>query len=397
MLRTAVFLITSFTLAGFQDDAEIAKWIADLGHDEVARREAAQAKLLKSGEKALPELRKAVASKDAEIAARVRTLILLIDRPERERQHDALERKRVLNLHSVDFKNARASDVLEKLKQLLNADFAGEIDPAARVTLTAKDETLRKILDEIEDQAKCTIRHQEGVWQVGSSKSPRKPRAYLPGTWLDLTRTPIEDGKVKGIRFKAKMEGMSSVFIDSWEAQGNDGHPRRVARCEPCGPYYAFVETGGEELRVRLKGRIQWNSHYEVQVANPEVAESFLIGSYVIQYEYPKLRVTSKEPLELYQFLYAELVGTYKGRVQDSSPPIRFEAPPRPEKMREPGRWCDCGPGPKPDPPVRNRIEFREYQGIYGSQPASAFESMKIMVRKPIQEPFDTEVVVPFE
>jgi len=379
-----------------QQDSEIDRWIADLGHDEIERRDAAQAQLLKAGEKALPELRKALDSKDAAKAARVKSLIFQIDRPERERHHDALERRRVLNLHTVDFKNAKAADVL---KQLTNANFAGEIDPEARITLSAKEETLRKILDAIEVQAKCTILYKEGACEVTPSKSPRKPRAYVPGAWLDLTCTPIDvDGKAKGVRIKAKLEGMSSVFIETWEARGKDGTSRPVARCEPCGPYYAFVETGGEELRLRLKGRLQWNSHYELKVANPEFAETFHVGSYVIQYEYPKLRVTPPEPLELYRFLYAELVGTYKeGRAPDSGTPVTITFPPRPEKVREPGQWCDCGPGPKPAPPVRKLLEFREYRGIYGSQPASDFASMKIAIRKPIQEPFDTEVVVPME
>lgn len=397
MPRAVALLLASFALAGFQDDAEISRWIDELGHEEIARREAAQAALLKAGERALPELRKALASKDAEKMVRVRTLILMIDRPERERLHDAQERKRVLNLHTVDFKNEKAPEVLKKLRELLKSDLAGDVDPEARVTLSAKDETLRKILDAIEDQAECTILWRNDVWRVLSTRLPRKPRAYVPGTVLDLTCKPFEvDGKVKGIRIKAAIEGTSSPFIHTWEAQGKDGTPRNVVRCDSCGPLYALVETEGEELRIRIKGRIQWNSHYEFQAASPEVPESFLVGAYGIRYEYPKVVVTAPEPTELYRFPYAELVGTYKkGRMPDSVFGGRFAASPRPEKKRVPGIWCDCDPGPKRATPDPKLLTFREYKGFYGSQPASDFESMKIMVRKPIQEPFDTEAVIP--
>jgi hypothetical protein len=196
-VRLAAISALAFLLP-VQESSEFSKWIEDLRHDDLARRDYAQAVLLKSGEKALPELKKALASKDAEFVVRLRSIIEEIERPGRERLHDGQERKRVLKLCTVDFKDERAPDVLEKLKQLLDTVILGKVDPEARVTLSAKDETLRKILDAIEDQAKCTIRNEEGMWRAQATPAPRLPRAYVPGSWLDLTCTPMKvDGRRK--------------------------------------------------------------------------------------------------------------------------------------------------------------------------------------------------------
>jgi hypothetical protein len=380
-----------------QESSEFSKWIAELRHDDLARRDYAQAVLLKSGEKALPELKKALASKDAEFVVRLRSIIEEIERPGRERLHDGQERKRVLKLCTVDFKDERAPDVLEKLKLLLDTVILGKVDPEARITLSAKDETLRKILDAIEDQAKCTIRNEEGMWRVQATRAPRLPRAYVPGSWLDLTCTPMKvDGKAKGIRIKAAVEGSSHPFIETWEARGKDGTPRPVSRCKSCGPLYAFVETGGEELRLRLTGKLQWNSVYDLPVADPRVAQDFRVALFQIRYEFPKILVTAPEPVEHHRFPSAYLLGRWKeGRRPYST--LRRHGTILTEKKRKPDGWCDCVADElKVDVPTIKPLTARETSDDFGAA-AGHFESMKVIFLKPIQEPFDTEVVIPAE
>ena len=397
MPRAVVLILAC--LAPLQEEADIARWIDDIGHEELGLREEAQAALIKAGPRALTALKKALESKDADKVARLRAVVEEIERPERERTHDALERKRVLELYTVDFKNEKSTDVVVRLQELLGAKFNGAVDPDTRVTLSMKEQPLRKILDAIEDQAESSLRLGDSGWQAFRVKLARKPRAYVPGVTLDFTAKTFKvDDKAIGIRIKASMEGTAHAFIESWEATGKDGKPRTVKQCASCGPLLALVEGPPEELHIRLKGRIQWNSNYEINIANPGGQQSFRIGSYMISYEFPKVAVTSPEELEPHRFPYAYLEGIWKaGRRPDSGFGGRFGRRAEfGEKKRPPGVWCDCGPDPKPAMPARPPIKSREFSDYEGNA-ATDFESMKIHFRKPIQEPFETDAVIPAE
>jgi len=70
-------------------DGRIAALVADLGHDEWNRRDAASRGLREMGAPALPALRKAAGSADAEIKSRAAELIAEIEKPSDDRQRDA--------------------------------------------------------------------------------------------------------------------------------------------------------------------------------------------------------------------------------------------------------------------------------------------------------------------
>jgi hypothetical protein len=82
---------------GYQDPSDISRWISDLDHDEVARRDEAQKNLISAGEPILPTLNKALESGVHRNNPGARTALEDIERAIRERAHDARERRRDLS------------------------------------------------------------------------------------------------------------------------------------------------------------------------------------------------------------------------------------------------------------------------------------------------------------
>jgi hypothetical protein len=79
-----------------ETEARIAALVADLGHNDWNRRDAASRELKQIGAPALPALRKAAGSVDAEVKARAAELVAEIEKPAEDRLRDA--RIRVVSL-----------------------------------------------------------------------------------------------------------------------------------------------------------------------------------------------------------------------------------------------------------------------------------------------------------
>jgi len=403
----ALFLVAGALLA-FQEEREIAAWIDDLGHEEIARREEASSRLLKAGVKALPALLKARESKDPEKALRVRDLIAEIERPEKEKLHDAAMRPQALGLVSLDFKDGRLSDVLAALEKQLKIRFLSMLPLETRVSITVKDVPYRKCLDDLEDRLDASIFEKDDpdigrVWQVSRGRFLRKPRAYLPGATVDFSKKSFEiDGNLKGWRLKVQIDGRIELRIESWEAKGSDGSPRTVETCDVCSPRLVFIRSDrSEEFRVRFRGKIVWASPYELEVSNPTVGQSFRVGPYTATYDFPSVRITSSEAIPAYLFASAWLEGQLKDT--DRSDRLRWEGGLFAGGGGGGGwggrgaTWCRCVGGPSR---VANsdgqRIQSKDCHdsACERNQPAD-FASMKVVFRKRFEEPFEADVVIP--
>jgi hypothetical protein len=396
-----VALMACALLLPVQESSEVSKWIEDLGHDEVARRDAAQAQLLKAGEKALPVLRKSMATPDSEKVARLKWIIEEIERPGRERLHDAAQRASQLRIVTIDVKNALLAEALASLERQGPTRIKSYLKDERRVTLSFKDAPLDRCLDAIEDQIDVSIRlsSDSGMYEVTRSRVSRRPRGYTPGVTFTLSTRPFEVGDaVNGIRVKVNPTGPAEAFIESWEAVGRDGKPCKVSRCPPCGPQLGLVEIPTEQFRIRLKGRVVWHSRYEFAVADPTVPQAFRVGTTTVSYEFPKVALTGSERVEIYRFPYASLAGVWKeGRKPDDRIGGVFGLGMGPAgRKRAEGVWCDCPAGAKVEPKPPELISSREFSGYTGAA-ASDFESMKVIVHRPIEEPFETEIDVSTE
>jgi hypothetical protein len=398
MARMAPLLIA---LVLFQDDGEIARWIDDLGHEELARREAAQARLLKCGAKALPALKKALESEDPEKIARVLKITGEIERLGREKEHDARERLLNLELVTVGFAEGELSDVLAAVARQLRIKFDSSVEGPKPVRVPETELPLQQLLDSLELQLDIKfIRDAKSgrTFKVSDGRYLHPPRHYLRGTTLEFTTKEYRvDGKLQGWRLEARNVGPAWAGIESAEIKGPDGSARQIELCGECGPGLIFIRGDKpEELRVRLRGGVLWSSRYELNVANPEVAQTFRVGSYQVHYEFPRVRITTSTPTDSSLFASGDLEGTWKADSDRDTMGFggRFA-----KVGGTPKGWCKCKEGPTPVVPVGPRLITEDVTSKWSYEKVlpSAFKSMKVIVKKRFMEPFDGETVVPVD
>jgi len=332
------------------------------------------------------------------VSMRARVIIHEIERPEREREHDALMRVRQLALLTVDFKDAKLSEVLASIEKQTGYGFRSSFKGDPGVTVAAKDAPVQKVLDAIEDQIEGSIRlGKVGVYEVSPGKFLRKPRLYLPGATLEFNARPAKaSGKVVGRVVKVTSHGASDPTFGPWEVFGADGKPRVVNSCENCGPRMFLVRGDPEaELRIRTRSRFVWRSPYELEVAKPEIPQSFRVGAYTIAYEFPKVSITAAEPVPTRLFAHAELRGRLK---EGKGVGISLEwvggfgvgA-----AKKDPEVWCDCPEGPLPAAAKTDPVMRSSDHSKYERNASHDFESMKVLFYKPLEEAFEGEVVIP--
>ncbi|HKS17170.1 MAG TPA: hypothetical protein VJU16_07640 [Planctomycetota bacterium] len=383
-------------------DSEVDRWIADLVHDEIVMRDQAERGLIKSGEKVLASLKASLKTAPEAHAARVRAVIEEIERPGREKEHDARRRPMALRLVTIQVKDATLTSVLASLEKQLGLKFESHLKEERRVTLDFKDAPYRRCIDAIEDQLEASIREWEGgtALEVRDGRFLRSPRGYGPGVTLQFSARPYsKEGKFTGTRLKVRdLEG-TSPWIQGWDVRDTAGKPIVVETCKSCGPMLALVKCAeGQELRVKIKGSVCWESLYEFKVADPAVSQSFRVGTYTATYEFPRVSVTSAVEVPRGQFARAGLRGTYKeghGPNRDRRFGGRFGGR---IGERDPGVWCDCGPaGPvvvvvEVGPTLKSK-EYEEYE--YRDYEPSDFQSMDVVIYKRFEEPFEVEAVIP--
>src|SRR5262245_44334870 len=146
MCRWAGFLLAAVALAGVQDDAQIDKWISELVHADPAQRAAAEKSLIKAGTKALPALKKAFEAKNADLAERAKAVAAEIERIEFEKQHDAAQRPRRLEIVTLQIKDGSLGEALKVLGGQVDSTFHSTIDAKQKLTIDVKDVPLRKCL-----------------------------------------------------------------------------------------------------------------------------------------------------------------------------------------------------------------------------------------------------------
>jgi hypothetical protein len=411
-IHIAFALAASLSLAGFQEETEIARWIDDLGHDEIARRDQAQTQLLKAGMKALAALKKAADSKDREKAARVAVIIAEIERPEREKEHDARQRAQRLRLVTLEFPDGKLSDVLAAIGKALDYKVVSKVDPDLRVRIVGKDLPLRQVLDTLESQLDISIversyvsvepRSVKGVTgatlEATKGRPTRGPRVHTRGATFHFnTKAWRVDDKIAGWILETLESGSSYGSIERIDVKGADGQSRAIEQCGRCSPGLILIRSEkAEEFRVLVRGNVKWVSAYEFQLSNPEVPQDFKVGPFTAHYEFPLVRITSSTPTDPRLFAIASLDGKIKAGRGKEGPRMggRFAGRDKPPKG-----WCKCEKGPQPfaSASVEAISEYVHTESRYQNLAASDFESMNVNLFKYLQEPFDGETVIPAE
>ena len=392
-------------------ESDISRWIEDLSHEDVARRDYAQSALLKAGEKALPGMKKALEGRTGEPAVRLRAVIEEIERPIREKSHDEAERRRVLELLSFDDGDLKLGDVLDAIEKNTKYKLASEVDKGRVVRVGGRDQPLRRVLDRIEEQLDLTVNAetfaaQDPVTQkwethsrlsVKAGRPARPPRILIAGNTFAFKRRAYRvDDKLLGWIVEEPQVQRYDLLPVSIDVVGTDGTRHELELCGRCSPGRILAKVPkDEELRVRIRGVLQWESTYVLDVADPERPQTFRVGPYTSRYEFPKVRVTAQDPIESRHFANARLVGVLKpGR--EAEEVVRYGGRFGSRKAKPKG-WCQCAEGPSPmEPLTSNLIVEREFSSDI-SNPASDIASMKIRFNKVLLEHFSGESKLPIE
>ena len=97
-----ISLLAALLALRLQEAGEAERRIDELGDPDVEVRDRAQGRLLEMGPSILPALRRAASHEDAEIRCRAREVVEDLERLERERAHDAVQRKTELETDPPD-------------------------------------------------------------------------------------------------------------------------------------------------------------------------------------------------------------------------------------------------------------------------------------------------------
>ncbi|HEU4338550.1 MAG TPA: hypothetical protein VFS19_00655 [Planctomycetota bacterium] len=387
--------LAAILLAGFQDQAEIDRWIADLVNVDEVINVKAQKSLLKAGAKALPALKIAAESKNSELADRARKLVAEIERLEFEKQHDATQRPRRLEIVTLQLKDAPLSDALKALGAQVDSTFHSLVDQKQKLTIEVKDTPLRKCLDQMEDLLKTSIVSRNNYHRVSKEPPSRKKRAYVPGATFEFTLVKVQkEGQPAGLSLLTDITGTAATFIEAIEVTDSQKAKVEVEWCGRCSPRYVHLKTDKPgPFTVRLKGRLVWESPYDLAVADPAKLQDYKVGPFSIRYEYPKVSWTTTEPVAEPMIGRAELVAKLKKQNQPPGPGGAMGMGVVPPLPRVADSWCTCVNGPTPFV-QRKPVKLgggSYFEAAFRTRKPDQFESMKVRFYKGIEETFEAE------
>ncbi|HKS17172.1 MAG TPA: hypothetical protein VJU16_07650, partial [Planctomycetota bacterium] len=299
----------------------------------------------------------------------------------------------------LQVKDTPLSDVLKTLGAQVDSTFHTTIDGKQKLTIDVKDVPLRKCLDQMEDLLKATIVSRLNWHRVSKEPPSRKKRAYTPGATFECTLSPFKpDDQPGGWCLTTEQTGTAAtVVVDAIEVQDSQKGAVKVERCGRCGPRYALLRTEKPgPFTVKFKGRLVWESPYDLQVTDIAKGQDFKVGPFAIKYEWPQVKWVSSEPVPQQLIGRVEFSGKLKKQFQGPGgagamgigivPP-----PPRAAKM-----WCACANGPAPLPPTQPVMigQGSYYEAAFRARKPDQFETLKIRFYKGLEETFEAEAVV---
>lgn len=189
-MRTWILLALLAAVPGaVQDGDPIEKSIADLGDESAATRESALQAIIAAGPPAIPRLRRALESLDAEVRERA---ACALGELEREEKLSAVMQARPPV--TASFQEALFEDVLQEVARQSGIKFEGTVtNPDRRVTLSFERAPVMRVLDEL---AKAVGELQwsfESETTVYWRRTPHavKPSAYSGGFKVSLSRIDV--------------------------------------------------------------------------------------------------------------------------------------------------------------------------------------------------------------
>ena len=333
---------------------EINRAIRSLSDASREVRQKAEAALLALGTKALPALKKALDDEDIQIRDGVKPLIFEIERPERERVHDAANRKKIINPKDREGDD----DLSRRIREMYPLSIEG-----------------------------ASYRNDASSFKGGL-----------------VIRTSL----LRDLFFKFE--------FDIASATTKEGKPLAIERCGKCSPELVYVRDPGP-IQVKISMIRSWFSEYEVEFTNPQDGDVKKVGDFVIAVKWPVLEISCtrgypqeildqackefkfrlKNPPPAYDTMGVGAGGGGGGRYGG-----RFGG------KKEKKWWCTCEDGPQPVTKseiklitswkVESRHKLVVPSTVDPAKPDPEFPakvdevaSITLQFRKPVEEAFEID------
>jgi hypothetical protein len=380
-------LIGLALILGFPQESPVDRWIADLAHEDVSRRDEAQRHLVRAGKRILPQIQAALKrGGDATTGA----LLVKVERA----ILDADERRRDLSLVTLDAGAMRLGDFMEAIEAQTGHEIVSEVHPDLRVNVEGKDQPLRQVLDSVERQLGVTIQNRESSkYRVKRGRIDRPDRIHLPGATFDLRKHAVkEDGRRVGWVVEVKGDDLPDADVESIEIEDSEGRPLQLERCRRCSPNRVLVRTESAILKVRARIETGWNQRTTLEVKTPGMAQVFQVGNFKVRYEFLRVLVTSDFPVD--GRLFPDISITVERRNGDALYSGRFGRTTSCGHWHP--EWCRnlpyiSGPRSRNDQPTKSEAVF-EYHDK--DLVLADVKSVEVYVRRPVRETYQAEVTL---
>ena len=392
----------SLVLLGFlllAQEGEGNRLVERLGDPNPSVREEAARTLEAMGSRALPELKKAAASPDPEVRARSTALLTQIERELAQADREAQERPRVFPRVSVDQADVPLREVLDDLgRQAGIAWKTSDLLLDRPVTLKGKDLTLAEALDRL------------GLYRLGGHpylhvQKPAKFAAFSDGLRFSFeTRSFSRGGERLGTIFETRTSESYEGDL-RWDVAAirTDG-ARVVERCAIHSPELVYVAGAGlTDPRVTVKGLRRWYCPTPIEFSKPSNGDFWRVAPVQVSVAWPSIRVHTDALVE------KEVLGKMLSTLD-----IKFKVKPGREKdlmgvgfggggggryggrfgSRNPAElaWCGCFGRPAetpPNPPAMAQEQLVPVGGWSSDYRIEDIASISLILRKPVEEPFE--------
>ena len=306
-------------ILSFQSVDDVEQLIRDLGDDRIEIRERAHGELLTYGEEIVPRLLEAAKSPDAEVRTRALAIAHVVGRADRERAHDADQKRALL---------------------LLRRDANAERRPGSGATEGARFDL-------------AALPFADG-WVISTSATD-----YLQRPTMDV-------------------EGRGLLTFDVRSIADASGKELEIQRCGRCSPGKVYVKAPPGPLAVRIRGDQVWFSPYNLEFQDPLDGQFRSVGDFRIEVAWPNLRVTS--PRSVPTSWLPSMGGSYSAELKEGSAEqgvhttsCGYACGSRVNRRAEKRFWCECPNGPTPFRPPPSPASTSEFSVSRAIEPMIFF------------------------
>jgi hypothetical protein len=366
-----------------------------LGDDDPKVREEAELKLVEIGESARRAVTKALGSTDLEVRRRALRILEELDLQAEERERECAARGQMLRLVSIDAADRSLRKILDELADQAHVRFRGDI-PERQVSLEVSDMPLIQVLDRLGIQVVDTMPTLSPP--MGPPTLTLKPGvppeavSYVAGArfWWTIRRWKNE-GQIIRTTMDRDVQGLVEWDVAQVVRTSGSG----FETCTIHSPREVYVpESDPGEMRIRIRGTRWWHCTRVLTFKDPRQGDYRRAGRFVVQVRWPSIHVTADRPCPpwvLYTSLRClDVKVKYRNVGRRGNRSLAVGKGGGGRSIAQNPAWCGCEDAPsrhrRPKPArAQNLVVDVGWQG----EELKEVESITVRFHKPVEECFE--------